>query len=142
MKIIIKKLTAVFFISVLLPALTGCKVATTSEVEGTQWKLVGWTISSIFPADVTITVEFEDGQITGNSGVNTYGGPCRLGPADAFTAGPIMATEMAGSETAMRAEAAYLTLLGQAGFYSVADGRLTLYDEDENELLIFEATQP
>jgi heat shock protein HslJ len=133
-----KRLVAVFLIAVSFIAVAGCK-PDTSQLEGTQWKLVGWTISSINPADVTITAKFDDGQISGSGGVNTYGGPCRLGPGDAFSAGPIAATEMAGPEPAMRAEAAYLTLLGQAKFYSMSDGRLTLYDEDKNETLIFEA---
>ena len=133
-----KRLAAVFLIAASFITLTGCK-PDTSQLEGTQWKLVEWTISSINPADVTITAKFADGQITGSGGVNTYGGPCRFGPGDAFSAGPIAATEMAGPEPAMRAEAAYFTLLGQARFYSMADGELTLYDEDKNESLIFEA---
>lgn len=138
MKLFVKRLVSIFFFALPIIALAGCKF-TTAQLEGTQWKLVGWTISSISPADVTITAKFEDGQITGSGGVNIYGGPCRLGPGDAFSAGPIAATEMAGPEPAMRAEAAYLTLLGQARFYSLTDGRLTLYDEYKNESLIFEA---
>ena len=133
-----KRLAAVFLIAVSLIAVAGCK-PDTSQLEGTQWKLLGWTISSINPADVAITAKFADGRISGSGGVNTYGGPCRLGPGDAFSAGPIAATEMAGPEPAMRAEAAYLTLLGQARFYSMVDGKLMLYDEDKNESLIFEA---
>jgi heat shock protein HslJ len=133
-----KRLAAVFVIAASFIALAGCK-PDTSQLEGTQWKLLGWTISSINPADVTITAKFDDGQISGSGGVNSYAGPCRLGPGDAFSAGPIAATEMAGPEPAMRAEAAYFTLLGQAKFYSMADGRLTLYDEYKNESLIFEA---
>ena len=39
----------------------------------------------------------------------------------------------------MRAEGAYLTLLGQARSYRVDAGRLTLFDAGGNESLIFEA---
>ncbi len=46
---------------------------------------------------------------------------------------------MAGPEPAMRAEQAYLTLLGQVGSYKMADGRLTLYDAGGNESLLYEA---
>lgn len=38
----------------------------------------------------------------------------------------------------MRAESAYLTLLGQARSFKMAGGRLTLYDQGENESLLFE----
>ena len=95
-----KRLAAVFLIAVSLIAVAGCK-PDTSQLEGTQWKLLGWTISSINPADVAITAKFADGRISGSGGVNTYGGPCRLGPGNAFSAGPVSATEMAGPEPAI-----------------------------------------
>ena len=133
-----KRLAAVSLIAVSFIALAGCEI-TTSQLEGTQWKLVGWSISSINPADVTITAKFAGGRISGSGGVNSYSGPCRFGPGDALSVGPIAATEMAGPEPAMRAEAAYLRLLGQIRSYSMADGKLTLYDDDEDEFLIFEA---
>ena len=90
-----KRLAAAFLIAVSLIALAGCKLAT-SQLEDAQWKLVGWSISSINPADVTITAKFEDGQISGSGGVNSYADPCRLGSGDAFSAGQIAATTMAG----------------------------------------------
>jgi heat shock protein HslJ len=71
--------------------------------------------------------------------VNRYGGPYKAGPGNAFSVGELESTLMAGPEEAMRAERAYLTLLGQARSYRVADGILTLYDEGGNESLIFEA---
>ena len=57
----------------------------------------------------------------------------------AVSAGPLVGTKMAGPEPAMRAETAYLTLLGQARSYKVVDGKLKLYDKGGNESLIFEA---
>jgi heat shock protein HslJ len=111
-----------------------------SSLDGTRWKLTGWTLNSLNPADFTITARFAEGQISGNSGVNTYGGPYRIGPGAAFSAGPLASTQMAGPEPAMRAETAYLTLLGQAKSYKMAGGVLTLYDGGGNESLIFEGT--
>ncbi len=37
----------------------------------------------------------------------------------------------------MRAESAYLTLLGQAASYQATDSQLTLFDQNGNESLIF-----
>ena len=122
----------------LLPvALAGCRPAG-SPLKGTHWRLVGWTLSSLDPADFTITAQFADGQVTGNAGVNAYGGPYTLGPGAVFSVGQLAATQMAGPEPAMRAESAYLTLLGQAASYRLAEGRLTLHDKGGNESLIFE----
>ena len=88
----------------------------------------------------TITATFADEQISGDSGVNTYNGPYTFGPDATFSAGPFVGTKMAGSEPAMRAETAYLTLLGQATSYEMVDGKLTLFDKGGTESLGFAAT--
>lgn len=110
-------------------------------MEKTDWKLVGWSVSSVGPADAQITAAFADGQVSGSGGINRYNGPYTLGPRNAFATGPLAATKMAGPEPAMRAEAAYFTLLGQAASYQCSKGRLTLYDNGGNESLIFEAVR-
>lgn len=133
-------IAAALFVAVSLFALAGCSAPNGSPLDGTQWRLTEWTLSSLDPADFTITVWFADGQVSGNSGVNTYSGSYQGGPDDAFSVGQIAVTEMAGPEPLMRAEGAYLTLLGQAKSFNLTDGRLTLYDQGGNESLLFEAT--
>ncbi len=112
-----------------------------SALEGTQWRLTEWTLSSLDPRDFDITAEFANGKIGGSGGVNAYGGPYTLGARRSFKVGSIASTEMAGAEPAMRAEGAYLTLLGQARSYRVEAGRLTLLDAGGNESLVFEAAK-
>ena len=129
---------ALLVIALLLIASVGCTRGD-NALDGTQWRLAGWTLSSLNPADFTITAKFADGRISGSSGVNSYSGPYRLGSSHAFAAGPLAGTEMAGPEPAMRAEGAYMTLLRQARSYELAEGRLTLFGEGGNQSLIFEA---
>ena len=124
---------------VLLSAVAGCSRGG-DPLEGTQWRLSGWTLSSLSPADFTITAAFADGTISGSSGVNTYSGPYETGSGGSFSAGPLASTEIAGPKPAMRAEGAYLTLLTQARSYELAEGRLTLLDEGGNVSLIYRAT--
>jgi heat shock protein HslJ len=124
--------------AVLLVALAGCSSGGGS-LDGTRWRLTEWTLSSLSPADFTITARFADGQVSGDSGVNSYSGKYQAGPGDAFFVRQIAGTEMAGPEPAMRAETAYLTLLGQAASFKVAGDRLTLYDKGGNESLLFAA---
>ena len=131
-------LTAVPVIVLALIALIGCARGR-SALEGTQWRLTEWTLSSLNPRDFDITAEFADGKISGRGGVNSYGGPYTLGSRQSFKVGSIASTEMAGPEPAMRAEDAYFTLLGQAHSYRVEAGRLTLFDAGGNESLIFVA---
>jgi len=131
---------AVVLIAVWLIPLVGGS-SPSSSLDGTQWKLIGWALSSLKPADFTITAKFADGHISGHSAVNTYSGPCKLDLKGSFSAGALVGTQMAGPEPAMRAETAYLTLLGQAKSYKVVDGKLKLYDKGGNESLIFEAAR-
>ncbi len=138
-----KVVAAILLLAAPLLVLAGCSSDTGSSdggsLNGTQWRLTGWTLSSLDPADFTITAQFAEGRVSGNSGVNTYSGSYQAGPDEAFSVGQIAATEMAGPEPAMRAESAYLTLLGQAKSFKAADGRLTLYDQVGNESLLFDA---
>jgi len=112
-----------------------------SPLDGTAGRLIGWSVSSIDPSAFTITVTFEDGRAGGTSAVNTYGGPYEAGDDGSLTIGAISATEMAGPEPAMQAEATYFDLLQQVRAYRLDDGQLTLLDGSGNELLIFAKTQ-
>ena len=128
---------AVLLIGTSLLVLVGCST-NRNPLDGTEWKLAGWSLNSLNPADFTITAKFTKEDISGSSGVNSYSGPYKLGASGAFSVGQIAGTLIAGPEPAMRAEGAYLTLLGQASSYKVVDGKLILYDKGGNESLIFE----
>lgn len=139
-------LTALFVIlalSVTLLAVAGCggSGSDAPTLDGTAWGLSGWTLSSLDPADFTITAQFADGRISGKSAVNTYSGPYTEGPGDAFSVGALISTNMAGPEPDMRAEQAYLELLSQAKSYTLDGGVLTLFDQNGNESLIFAAVK-
>jgi heat shock protein HslJ len=108
------------------------------ELDGTMWKLSGWTLSSLNPADFTITATFTDGTISGSSAVNSYSGSYTAGSDGAFAVGHIATTQMAGPAPAMRAEHSYVTLLQQARSYSRTGRTLKLFDAHGNESLIFD----
>lgn len=133
-------MSAVILVGILqLVVVAGCARGQ-HELDGTQWRLTEWTLSSLSAADFDITARFADGQVSGRSGVNNYGGSYRAGADKAFSVGPLASTEMAGPEPAMRAEGAYLLLLEQARSYRLVSGRLTLLDAGGNVSLVFEAT--
>jgi len=118
----------------------GC-TAGGADLEGTQWVLEGWSVSSQDPTEFETTASFADGEIGGRAAVNSYGGPYTAGADGSFSTGEIVQTLMAGSEAAMRAEQTYFELLSQARRYEVDGDTLTLFDEDGTELLIFGATE-
>lgn len=109
------------------------------SLEGTSWRLTGWSASSLDPADFAITAQFDDGKIGGTSAVNTYGGPYEAGEDGSFSVGDLASTMMAGPEPDMRAETIYLQLLAEAKQYTVEGETLTLSDADGNASLIFAA---
>jgi heat shock protein HslJ len=109
------------------------------SLEGTSWKLTGWSISSQDPNDFTITAQFADGRIGGTSAVNSYGGPYTTGDDGAFSVGELVSTMMAGPEPDMQAETNYMTLLAAAKRYEVDGETLTLLDAGGNRSLVYTA---
>jgi heat shock protein HslJ len=136
-----QSLAAILFLGVSLVGGAGCASAG-NTLDGTQWQLTGWSLSSLRPSDFEISARFAEGKLSGQGGVNSYGGSYTVGPGAAFSAGPLASTRMAGPEPAMRAENGFMQLLGQARSYKQVDGRLTLYDAGGNELLSFAAANP
>jgi len=109
----------------------------TPQLDGTSWKLTGWSVSAQDPNDFTITAGFKDGQIAGKAPVNTYSGPYTVGPDDAFSVGAVASTKMAGPEPDMRAESIYFKLLAEAKKAAVDGDTLTLSDGNGNQSLIY-----
>ena len=132
----------------LVPVACGGSGSGAHSLEGTSWRLTGWTLNSLAPDQFTITAAFAGGKISGTSAVNTYGGAystgaggsSAAGSGGAFSVGQLASTEMAGPAPAMRAEHAYITLLTQARSYKLAGDALTLYDANGNQSLIFART--
>lgn len=129
-----KTLAALALVAMVV-AVAAC--ASGGSLDGTSWRLAGWSVSSVGPPQVTITVKFADGRIGGSGGVNTYGGDYTAGPGTALRFGAITSTLMAGPEPAMRAETAYFALLAKVASYKVDGDTLTLMDGGGNDSLIF-----
>lgn len=106
-------------------------------LDGTRYKLIGWSETAQSPAGFEITASFSAGKISGHSAVNTYGGTYTAGPSNAFSVGQLASTEMAGPEPAMKAESTYLKLLAAAKSYREARGQLTLFDASGKASLIY-----
>jgi heat shock protein HslJ len=111
----------------------------TETLKGTKWLLTAASVSSLDLSAYSITADFDELDISGRSAVNTYGGPYTITGGGGFKVGDLSSTLMGGSEEAMRAEALYFELLQQARKYSVTKTTLTLMDEGNQELLIFQA---
>jgi heat shock protein HslJ len=108
-----------------------------AALEGTSWRLTGWSVSSKDPNDFTITAQFKDGRIGGTSAVNQYGGPYTADDDGAFSVGELVSTMMAGPEADMDAEQMYLQLLAQVEEFAIDGDELTLSAGSGNIALIY-----
>jgi heat shock protein HslJ len=114
-----------------------------SDLNGT-WRLVDLN-SHTEPAlaDVEVTLQISDGQISGSAGCNNYNATLSGLPDDpsAFKVGPIASTKKACPDPIMKQETEYLTRLGQVKAWKYDAGQLALlYDSstDNPQYLVFE----
>jgi heat shock protein HslJ len=106
----------------------------TIELEGTQWVLVEMAGQS--PIDGrTITIGFEDGEVSGYLGCNSFSGPYSL-RGERLEFGLLMTTLMACVEDElMQQESRLADLLGQVDRAQMVEGRLHLVLSDGGRLI-------
>lgn len=105
------------------------------RLDGTRWVLE--TMNGEAPlAGTTITAEFSEGQVSGNSGCNSYFGSYTLEDSE-FTVSELVWTEMAclEPEGLMDQEQRYLSILNNATRLEKEANRLTLRTPDGRGLV-------
>jgi len=122
-------------------------VSKTRSLEGTNWVLESYVNSEgvlvgALP-DSQPTATFQEGQVHGNAGCNTYFGAYELGADGKLSFGPIGRTEMyCMPEEVMTQEDAFLEDLGSTASYLIAEDTLQLEDADGKEILVFTVLEP
>jgi heat shock protein HslJ len=111
----------------------------TTTLDGTSWSLTafiedGTTTASL--ADTAITLVFEDEQVSGSAGCNSYGGSYTLGDGELHI-GPVAITEMycMTPEDAMEQEARFTDILTNVALFEWDADELTLKTLDGRELV-------
>jgi heat shock protein HslJ len=109
------------------------------ELDGTSWVLVELRGQEAIQ-DAEPTLAFDNGNVGGQTGCNSFGGNYQVGPDRAIQIGELAQTEIycMGPEGVMEQEAQYMNALQQAAFYQVADDRLVLQNQAGESILIFE----
>ena len=108
------------------------------KLENTSWRLDEWKISSKSLDKNDITLNFSKDSIGGSGGVNSYGGEYKIGIKNTLEIKSIFSTEMASEDPEVNhVESTYFNLLTEVKYYELSNNKLTLYDEDNNEILIF-----
>jgi heat shock protein HslJ len=135
----VRRIVALFVVVAL--ALGGCSISDLTDdrtpgLDGTAWSLTGWTEPKVDPVPFRITAWFDEGRISGRSGVNRYSGNYTIGPGTAFLVDSLASTEMAGPPEAMQAERAFQDRLTAARTYRREGGVLILGDATGKPMLI------
>ena len=123
---------------------TGCTSESSKggDISGINWILTSYSdgdAMQVAPKGANGVARFTGEEVAGHL-VNDYSGPFvtdRKG--NVTSAGPFEATQMAGPQNLMDVETAYLANLGKATSYYSDGTNLTLYGEDDKELLVYQA---
>ena len=110
------------------------------ELGGSKWNLLHIRKSMPIP-DRIITIEFEDGEVTGTSGCNTYFGK-HMTKGNEISFGQLASTEMAclDPEGIMDQEQEYLTFLSEVVAFSIEGDRLILKKAHQDQLTFKKTT--
>jgi heat shock protein HslJ len=111
-----------------------CVIPAAGPLDGTSWQLYAYRKTRPIEGS-TITISFEDGEVRGTSGCNSYGGAYQLdGKKIAFS--ELYATLMACPEPEglMEQETMFLQFLGNAQRFEMADGQLQIFWSDHEAL--------
>ena len=124
---------SLILLTVTILALAACSMpgSTTSDpLDGTSWVLMAYRKTRPIPG-TTITATFEDGQVRGSAGCNSYGGSYQVS-GDTIAMSEIVFTEMACMEPegVMDQETTFLVFLGNARTFQLVDGQLQILRSD------------
>jgi heat shock protein HslJ len=102
-----------------------------AQLEGVTWVLKSYgdtanPTAAVSGHEPTLTFDADKKTVSGNTGVNGYGGDYTL-EGSKLTFGPLMQTMMASTDPALNAqETAYTKILGSAQNYKINNGQLTI----------------
>ena len=125
--------------TIILLSMAACTLPglpTGDPLKGTSWRLVTLGGAGLIPGS-QITATFEDGQVHGSAGCNSYGGSYQVS-GDRLTMDAIFMTEMAcmDPQGVMDQERQYLEMLGMAQTFEVSSGQLQVFSAG-GEVLTF-----
>jgi heat shock protein HslJ len=142
MKNRVSSLSLIMILGLILASCSQSRNTLSAKLEGKRWELE--TIRKSIPiSGRVISIEFQDGEVDGSSGCNSYsGGYGTKGNGIIF--GMLASTEMAcmDPEGLMDQEQDYLSFLSEVVAFSIEDGHLILKTETQDQLTFSESPQP
>ena len=123
-----------FVASLAVFAVAACTSGSSVDIQG-GWELVSYNQMPAVP-DVETSIEFKDGQMSGNVGCNGFGGEYTVA-GDTITFGSVMSTMMFCETVADQESTTIAVLQGKSSF--VLDGNmLTITSADGSSSIVLE----
>lgn len=120
---------------VVIFTLTACAGGTTASVEG-QWTLVSYNGIAAVP-DVETSIEFKDGQMSGNVGCNGFGGEYSV-DGSTITFGPVETTLMFCEGPVGDQEMATLAVFQESAVFAIDGIVMTITSANGNSSIVLE----
>jgi heat shock protein HslJ len=117
--------------------LTACAGGSPATIQG-QWELVSHgSASNQTPAtpDVDTSIEFLDGQLSGNVGCNGFGGEYEV-DGDALKLGPVMSTMMFCEGPVGEQEMGTISVFQESATFVLDGDTLTITSADGNSVIV------
>ena len=113
--------------------LAACSGGSPASLEGT-WKLDSYNQIPA-AADVDTSIEFKDGQMSGNVGCNGFGGEYEV-DGGAIKFGPVMSTMMFCEGPVGEQEAAMLAVMNESATFVLDGDTLTIASGDGSSVIV------
>lgn len=138
-----KNIFLITMTTLLALSLAACKVINSTAqdpLEGTSWVLSAFSESKPIPG-TTLTASFQDGQVSGSAGCNSYSGTYQV-EGEVIQIGPVAITEMAclEPEGVMDQELKFVQFLQDGETFQLEEGQLYIFRAD-GEALTFAQQQ-
>ena len=127
----------------LILSLSACNTkATTNSVNINQLSPSKWLLAKqpASPSDRPLTLNFENGRVSGFNGCNSYSGSYVANPDGTLAFGRPGVTRILCQGQAQQIEANYMNQLAQVRIYALTRGQLQLLDANRKLLLTFQAS--
>jgi len=132
---LIQTLSAITWTLIMLVA---CGRTSSDPLNNTSWELYSIGQYSPIPGS-TLTIHFEDGQVSGNGGCNSYSGEYRVN-GEKLKLERLASTLRACVDPAMmEQETIFMGVLVDAQRFEIVDGQLQIYGSDGEALMFVPA---
>ena len=125
------------FVLLALLILTACSGGNSASLEG-AWKLVSYgdpANPTAAAPDVDTSVEFKDGQVTGNVGCNSFGGKYEV-DGNEVTFSEVMSTLMFCEGPVGDQETATLNVLRETATFALNGDTLSITSQDSSTVVV------